>query len=94
MTTKESSTFGCWLDWNLSSPWLDWKITLPVAAVPFAVVAVPVAVVTHDAVEAGGRYSAGKALAGCGVDEAVGATCNGAGSLGEALDGSGVGNTH
>ena len=26
-----------------------------------------------DAVEAGGRYSAGKALAGCGVDEAVGA---------------------
>jgi len=87
MTTKESSTFGCWLDWNLSSPLLDWKITLPVAAVP-------VAVVTHDAVEAGGRYSAGEALAGCGVDEAVGATCNGAGSLGEALDGSGVGNTH
>jgi len=62
MTTKESSTFGCWLDWNLSSPWLDWKITLPVAAVPVAVVAVPVAVVTHDAVEAGGRYSAGEAL--------------------------------
>ena len=47
-----------------------------------------------DAVEASGRYSAGEALAGCGVDEAVGATCNGAGSLGEALDGSGVGNTH